>query len=1008
MQITEKWIGKVAGWKMLKAGRDLWKGGAVKSVVVDENSPKEVKGVLGSGEKPRRVSVFIHSDIEVETRCACMHVRRTGEICSHAVALLLQAVNGESVHSEDWSEKKKPKAVASFEPKAFKVHLPPHFPEKLSNGTTVKFEILEGELISQDLRLCAWFQSIGLLELPRHLSVHRDYLADFFSALEGHTELYSGEKKIEIKSGGQTGGIRLPVEVDYSEKELILSLLSLENLNLMSLGATVAAWDIESRQMTLPNFNKSLLKPEEIEKICSGGLLKIETKKFILRVEEWEKMFDWSYSGLLEKLRVLPSSCGFVLKVEGSLQRVQAKLLARYPGGVLIPANIQQLSPALDIFPMLDRNTSGVWLKRNTEAESGAIRRLYDNGFSKSGELWEIEGEEQVLDFLSGGLIDLKKDWKVEMASRFEALQENIVRVEPDLKIEGSGQDWLAFDYSFKTDTGKQIPREIIEKMLKAGKRTGTSKNGKRIIISRFDSEIMSEVLQDVNPRQDGGKYYISKNQGAYINRIKSFYSKGLDMTSDEVVKKLPPVIQGMLRDYQKEGVAWLWDRISNESSALLADDMGLGKTLQTLCLIHLMRLTDSAPSLIVCPTSLLENWRDEALKFFPNLNVLILHGSTRHELMDKVSQYDIVITSYALIARDEEKYQSLDFSSLVIDEASIIRNPDTQSAKALRKLQIKKRVALTGTPLENALQDLWSIFEFMMPKYLGTREDFKNRYVKASQGTSPDLNVLKRLRLRLEPFMLRRTKREVATELPPKIEQILWCQPSDHQLAIYKSIHQKGVEKVSAAAKQNKGGAHMQMLTILLRLRQACCDVRLLGDDLPDISLADASAKLVQLMQLVNEAKQGGHRILIFSQFTSMLALIKEALDAESHSYCYLDGSTKNRGDEVKRFQSASGPLAFLISLKAGGYGLNLTAADMVVHFDPWWNPAVEAQATDRAYRIGQSKPVNVYKLVTKGTVEEKIINLQEQKKSLIGAAVDENIMMTGLSSTEISSILD
>lgn len=1005
MEITENWIGKVAGWKVFKSGRDLWKDGAVKKIEVAEDH-SEVSGLVGGGEKPRRVRVIIHSEIEVEVKCACMHVRRTGETCNHAVALLLQSIHGACEKQQEWAAKKVEKVSApAFEPVALRVELSPLFPEKSGNGLTIRFTPLEKELESHDIRLCAWFQSIGLLEIPNHLSVHVDYLAAFIIALEGHPQTMRGEEPVHI----QSSGVRLPVSVQYSEEELGFSTLVRADLNIIKLGKSLAVWDSAGGNVLLPSFNKTLLNPSQIELLSNGGQLKIKTKEFIMRSDDWERVFDWGQSNLLEKLRVMPSPMSFIFQVEGSISRIKAKLQARYPGGLKCRAGVKADAALLSAFPMRDRNHAGRWLVRNEEAEYAAIRKVESMGFSQtSSEDWQLEGEEMVLDFLSGGLAELKKEWTVEITPQFTALQENLVRVQPDIQMQGSGEDWLAFDYGFKTDTGKQIPREMIEKMLRAGKRTATTKNGKRVVISAFDSEMMGEVLKDVNPRQEGGKYYISKHQGAYINRIKSFYGKSIDCSSESILKKLPTNIYGMLRDYQKEGVVWLYERMTNESSALLADDMGLGKTLQTLCVLDLMWKEKSGPALVVCPTSLLENWRDEAVRFFPDLKVLILHGPNRHEDFKRVDDHDLVITSYALVARDEEKYKSMQFTALVIDEASVIRNPDTQSAKALRKLQISKRLALTGTPLENALQDLWSIFEWMMPRYLGTREDFKNRYVKPSQTSMPNMDVLKRLRLRLEPFMLRRTKQEVATDLPPKIEQIVWCNPTDEQQALYKSLHQKGVEQVQVAAKENKGRARMQMLTVLLRLRQACCDVRLLGKEMADMPVAEASAKLLHLLQLVRQAQEGGHRILVFSQFTSMLALIKESLEKENFTYSYLDGSTRNRGAVVKEFQSDSGPLIFLISLKAGGYGLNLTAADMVVHFDPWWNPAVEAQATDRAYRIGQSKPVNVYKLVTKGTVEEKIIRLQEQKKSLIGATVDDDVMMTGLSPTEISSILD
>ncbi len=1000
MQITEQWIGKVAGWKVLKAGRSLWKSGTVKQAEVNVDH-SEVVGLVGRGEKPRRVRVLILGEHEVENKCTCMMTRRTGAICEHAVALMLCAILGESESSE-WAPKKKEVAAApAFEAEALRVEFSPNFPDHLANGISFRIHKEEREVTGHDLRLCAWVHQTGLREIPPMLALRGADVEGFLTALEMNPRLTAGEDSVHFVGAS----VRLPVRVEMDGDRVGFKTLQDDGVSYVHLGSTIGVWDVSQRIFAIPKLKQSTLNAGQVERLANGGDLFLPAKHVIRDFEIWEKVFDWGQFDLLANLRVMPAHVHFVLSVEGSLSKLTARLTARYPGGLKIVAGA---STAEDSFPIQDRNSEGVWLMRSREEENTAMFQLRRCGFNQvSDGRWELDGEENVLDFLGGGMAELKKVWTIESGQRLATIQQSVVRVKPDIQIEGSGQDWLAFDYGFQTDDGKVIPRGMIEKMLRTGKRSGTTKNGKRVIISAFDAEMMGEVLKDVDPRQEAGKYYVSAHQGAYLKRVKQYYGTSLSVDSEACIKKLPVNIQETLREYQEEGIAWLYQRVKNESAALLADDMGLGKTLQTLALIYLLQQEERKPCLVVCPTSLLENWHDEADKFFPDFNVQIMHGSSRKEKFSSLMTHDIVITSYALIARDLELYKEIDFGAVVIDEASVIRNPDTHSAKALRSLQVERRIALTGTPVENALQDLWSIYEWMMPKYLGTKQDFIQRYVKPCSGSQPDLGTLKRLRLRVEPFMLRRTKQEVAKDLPPKIEQVVWCEPTTLQQSTYAELHRKGVEQVQDAAKLGGGRAKMQMLTVLLRLRQACCDVRLLGDELAGLPIHEVSAKLVRLLELVEEARLGGHRLLVFSQFTSMLALIKAALDENSVSYSYLDGSTSNRGEVVRQFQKDNGPTAFLISLKAGGYGLNLTAADMVVHFDPWWNPAVEAQATDRAYRIGQTKPVNVYKLVTRGTVEEKIIQLQQKKQALIGATVDEETMMTGLSSDEVDSIL-
>jgi len=474
-----------------------------------------------------------------------------------------------------------------------------------------------------------------------------------------------------------------------------------------------------------------------------------------------------------------------------------------------------------------------------------------------------------------------------------------------------------------------------------------------------------------------------------------------------------PPLgdLEEVLRPYQKDGVGWLSFLRKNRFGGILADEMGLGKTVQTLAALRAaIRDGDEGerrPSLIVCPTSLVANWIAEAAKFTPELRTLALHGAGRLADFSRISESDLVVTSYALVRRDLDRYGKMEFDTVVLDEAQHIKNRQTQNARAVKAVRARHRLVLTGTPMENSVLDLWSIFDFLMPGYLGSAKDFRERY-EIPIAREKDQAIQSRLARRLRPFLLRRLKTDVAKDLPEKLEQVSFCDLTQRQSAAYEQILDTSRQKVlEAEAKQGGAKSRMVALQALLRLRQVCCDLRLL--DLGEVEPDQASGKLDLFQELLEEAVDGGHRLLVFSQFVSMLTILKESLDASDTAYCYLDGSTRNRQDVVNRFQRDASIPVFLISLKAGGTGLNLTGADTVVHFDPWWNPAVEDQATDRAHRIGQKRVVTSYKLIARGTVEEKILSLQARKREITkGMLGDETAFAESLSWEEIKGLFD
>jgi len=457
----------------------------------------------------------------------------------------------------------------------------------------------------------------------------------------------------------------------------------------------------------------------------------------------------------------------------------------------------------------------------------------------------------------------------------------------------------------------------------------------------------------------------------------------------------IPKSFSGELRHYQTEGVRWLQFLKEMGFGGVLADDMGLGKTVQLLAhvLIEKHKNQPHLPTLIVAPTSLLMNWKREAERFTPSLKILILHGNSRKENFSRLNHYDIILTTYALLIRDEETLKQQPYHLLVLDEAQYIKNVHSKAGQIARKLTAEQRLCLTGTPMENHLGELWSLFHFLLPGLLGEKTQFY-RLFRTPIEKNGDTKRRDYLRQRISPFFLRRTKKEVLKELPEKIEMVRPVVLTDTQRELYEDVRIALHDDVLAIIKEKGlGRSQIYILDALLKLRQICCDPRLLKVDRKNsnFDVLD-SAKLQWLMEMLPNLIDQGRKILLFSQFTEMIALIEKACDSAKIPYVTLTGKTSDRDAVIQTFQSGKVPL-FLISLKAGGVGLNLTQADTVIHYDPWWNPAVEHQATDRAHRIGQDKTVFVYKLITSGTIEEKIVSLQNEKQALLDAMLSGSI---------------
>jgi len=635
-------------------------------------------------------------------------------------------------------------------------------------------------------------------------------------------------------------------------------------------------------------------------------------------------------------------------------------------------------------------------LLRDARAEQRAGRLLgrylepgpdtMGNGLAAHYDAYE---EDEVYRFLDEGVPALLAEGEVYLTDAFRSMQAAPPKISVGVSVHGSVLDLEVDTGEFPVGELKALLRSLHQK-----KRYHRLRDGRLL---RLDDSM--EVLDELNETLElsGAKlgqtharlplyrapsldWALSGQNGIRFNRDDAFRQLSRSFHAVKDSEYTPPVsLQKVLRKYQRDGYRWLRTLDGYGMGGILADDMGLGKTVQVLSYLLALREQggNPLPSLIVCPASLVLNWAEECRKFTPELNCVVVDGDAAHraQLAEQWDGADVVVTSYDLLRRDETLYESQKFYACILDEAQAIKNHTTQKYKAVCGVNSRVRFALTGTPVENRLGELWSIFSFLMPGYLPPYKSFCSRFEKPiTQENDPA--AVRRLNQLTGPFILRRMKSEVLKELPPKTENVYRIELEEEQRKLYLAAVVDAREKLRAAKPEDK----MAVFAVLMRLREICCDPRLIADN-----WTGGSAKLDACIELVTSAVESGHRILLFSQFTSMLELLAKRLDAEGVSHFTLQGSTPKpvRAELVRRFNGGEASV-FLISLRAGGTGLNLTAADIVIHYDPWWNVAAQNQATDRAYRIGQQNPVQVYKLIAQDTIEEKIVELQQAKQDL------------------------
>lgn len=910
---------ELGGWTAFKQAKNLNLSGAVHKC--NWNYPM-LKGEVGSGPNRFFPSLNLRSTLFAESKCNCSSGRK-GYVCEHALALC--------IHIE--SQKTREDTASFDESNAVK-------PGSSGEGFLVKSLVL-----SEDKGIPLSFEII----LPPNLQ-------------------HAASKDAII--------VKVEAIVDETDR--------------------VAPEDIDrgrSYWLSTPYYRLASL----IEDWCDGrlfGMLQLTRSRLssLLNILEGESSIYWVHSrdkplvwggneleGVHSHLTQRPPSKPISVKPKVSSRRTPSKL----NDGVLsaeVDGSMKYLSIALP--------------SRESYTYNELLNLLKLNGFRLDPRTrrWWLRDSHKVLNFLARNWRELEGRHYAQMTKNFKKQTENLEFAKVQTRGEQKGE---GFYLELKLDAGIATEFDIREAIasgrfyVKSGKMT--------YLLDPVGIACLEQVQRSLSgePKRSFSPVYRRQVDPAELPDVESLVepiagpieSPDVWKERSRALKELdnlphPPLSKGFddqLRPYQRIGVAWLWHLYCNRLGGVLADEMGLGKTIQALglidCIFKEVNQLGEGPVVVVCPASLVENWRREATRFVPHLPVFVHHGTDRLASPESFKNYSIIITSYGTLTRDHSLFEQVQLGTIIADEAQHIKNNKTRNAQALKQLNSFGRFILTGTPLENSLDDLRSLFDFVMPGYLSPIVRGADRSDRAWFDA--------RHRTQASPYILRRSKQQVAPELPEKIEQIIFCPQRDNQKALYQSVLEKTRREIfeleMSGASENK--VRFAAFTQLLRLRQVCADPRILD---PQMTAWD-SGKLRALREIIDEAIDGNHRMLIFSQFVSVLQLLREELEKSGTSYCYLDGNTKNRQDECDRFNNDNSIPVFLISLKAGGQGLNLTGADMVVHYDPWWNPAVEAQATDRAHRIGQTRTVTSIKLIAADTIEEKVLSMQRTKERLL-----------------------
>ena len=1061
MKLTKKKLIDWAGKTTVKEAESIIN----KSLVLEVNyEPNLISGTVLVNNWPMKTSLKILPDGYVENLCPCSASRERYVVCAHVIALALTIVmrstdpNREKKYQE---EKRRAKRLSQVDESEYIQRAPPETPGAIpaeilitiNNGfdngfrqSTVNISCsakFSGKQIPLDqvpkntpLTLSKKDESIltvleDVSEGPAlsELDLDRFDFLNIISLHAGRTLGCLDGTDITVNEIKMNTVIRM--DLDRENGEILL--IAHTELPFMKPGNFPAY--IIAGQKGWIHSDKNLWP---LNNVLPGPYRSIYEEPVIIQRPHVLRFMGQDLS-LLSKHAVIesdisfdlftiePAQPEFKLTVEGSHAWLAAKLYTQYDDIELVACK----PDAKDDFGIPDPEDLMRYTVRNPDAEKSALQKLQSSGFvgERGDDLCKINEPRHVLNFLGTHVPALRREgWKIELNEKVAKYMDSLDFVIPVVHIsENSGSDWFDVGFDFEDGQGTSLSPSDVHGAIRGGD-SFLSKGKRTLLIDSNALKSMQDVFSDcASGESDKSGHFRMQNIFAAFVKSSLDALDGFDMEDTKTWRsqaakqnrkaEIEPVdigkpLNSILRPYQKDGVNWLRFLENNGFCGILADEMGLGKTLQTLVWLQLERTNNNAqrkPALIVCPTSLVDNWTSEAERFVPHIKTLTLTGADRHERWQNIQSSDMAVTSYAILRRDIDRLAEHEFSVVVLDEAQHIKNRSTSNAVSAKKIKAHSKLVLTGTPVENSVSDLWSIMDFLMPGYLGSHDSFKLNYeIPINNGHEEAETAQKKLRRKLHPFLMRRLKKHVAKDLPEKIEKLSLCLLTKDQQMVYNELLKQSQQKISGMV-SNKGfnKSRMEILATLMRLRQVCCHLDLLK--LPGLKAKYPSAKLDMFFELIDEALDSGHRILVFSQFVSMLTILRKELEKSGIGYCYLDGSTKERMLEVKKFNTCREIPLFLISLKAGGTGLNLTGADMVIHFDPWWNPAVEDQATDRAHRIGQKRTVYNIKLISKGTVEEKVLEMQRKKKAVINATIEsDEKMVQSLSWEDVQNLLD
>jgi len=968
---SDAWLQQAAGWKAVKEGSALFRHGHVITAQWEQN---DCRGTI-AGPKPRRVTVKRISASIAETVCSCAENRRTGAMCEHAVAIIMAAREGGGrVHPENQSKirptaPQKTISEAKANAPALGVSLSPQWEKEWKlDRLTIQIQASPHRVSDEsDERLFEWAMRMGLSQqrLPWQLQLNGSKLEDFLDHAIGHSEIKHSNETIVCISD-------LPdwhLDIEVIDDGIIASS---ERSDFETLGQRKSRW-LKKNNHLFQSTDRFWV--EFFNTLISEKKTKITDLQQLTKIARWQTSLQKEGAEQNKTIACQWIPARWKVSVEGSWRELRLRYQKYFEVGNEIIATDQDQKQEAIAFQ------AGVCFLEDDSSAHNLPVKLQELGWTKdhARNVWKIDDEESVIRFLTEGRDILKERYNYEESAPLQEMIRRLSIVKPCVEAESGKPD--SWRIGFVTHQGKALDPDKIKALLKSNKRIIQTSDGQSVILPKESWEVFERSMADLGWRQSNVGFNAPAHHESIILYLRQYFDKTLK-TNDKfnLDSHFFDTIQADFRPYQKQGVCWLEQQLERSGFALLADDMGLGKTLQTIALLA-NRATIDHPALVVVPTSLLKNWEKEIARFAPQIKTIVYHGSERASKFVQ-ARASVIVTSYGVLANDRAVLSSREYSLVVLDEAGAIRNPDTDVARACFRIRAKSRLALTGTPLENRLTDLWSIFQFLLPGHLGPRELFRETYERPGTVNTVSLQSLK---IRVMPFVLRRTKEEVAGDLPEKIEIDQWCEMSPEQWQLYESVRDEGLSKIEQELSENRTAAHFSMLTLLLRLRQICCDAALVAPECEhEWSLAQRSPKMERLFELITETVTEGRKMLVFSQFAKQLHLIERECVKRDIVTLKLDGATQNRQALVDRFQSDEESQVFLISLKAGGYGLNLTRASTVVHFDPWWNPAAERQASDRAHRIGQTQTVTIHRLLTQGTVEDRVRSLQQQKSQM------------------------